>query len=82
MAILASTTKETAQAAMKWINDATGTAAATWSIASGYMPVRKSAVAGAQFTEFARQNPNIKTAVDQLAKVRPQAPTVATRRVM
>lgn len=72
MAILASAPKERAQAAMKWIAYATGTAAATWSMASGYMPVRKSAVSGPQFTEFARTNPNIKTAVDQLAKVRPQ----------
>jgi sn-glycerol 3-phosphate transport system substrate-binding protein len=72
MAILSSTPKEKAQAAMKWIHYATGQAAGPWAIASGYMPVRKSAVNGPEYAAFARENPNVKTAVDQLAKVRPQ----------
>jgi ABC-type glycerol-3-phosphate transport system substrate-binding protein len=43
---VASSPRDRAPAAMKWIDYATGTAAAGWAIASGYMPVRKSAVTG------------------------------------
>jgi sn-glycerol 3-phosphate transport system substrate-binding protein len=38
----------------------------------GYMPVRKSAVNGPLMAEFFEKNPQFKTAVDQLAKTRPQ----------
>ncbi len=40
----------------------------------GYMPMRKSAVNGPLMSEFFKQYPQFKTAVDQLAKTRPQDP--------
>ena len=38
----------------------------------GYMPVRKSAVNGPLMADFFEENPQFKTAVDQLAKTQPQ----------
>ena len=34
--------------------------------ATGYMPIRTSAVASAEMQDFYKQNPNYKTAIDQL----------------
>lgn len=73
MGVLASTTPEKAQAAMKWIAFATGDEwAAEWSIRTGYMPVRKKAVESSKMQAFFAENPTFKTAVDQLPQTRPQ----------
>ena len=44
----------------------------TWSQATGYMPVRKSAVESEVMKKYFEASPNAKTAVDQLAKTQPQ----------
>jgi sn-glycerol 3-phosphate transport system substrate-binding protein len=73
LAIMAASPTEKQQAAMRYIAFVTGTEGATsWSQATGYMPVRKSAVESAGMQEFFTQNPNFKTAVDQLPKTKPQ----------
>ena len=73
MAILATTPAERQQAAMKWVAFATGDEwAAEWSIRTGYMPVRKKAVESDKMQAFFKENPNFKTAVDQLPQTRPQ----------
>ena len=71
LAIMADKSPEQQQAAfqfVKWATEPEQTA--WWSETTGYMPVRKSAVDS--MTEFFAENPNSKTAVDQLAKTRPQ----------
>jgi sn-glycerol 3-phosphate transport system substrate-binding protein len=45
---------------------------AIWSQATGYMPVRKSAIEGASMKEFYSKKPNYQTAGKQLAMVRGQ----------
>lgn len=72
MSILAGAPKEKQQAAMKFIAYATGEATTLWSQSTGYMPVRKSAIAGAAMTDFYAKRPNFKTVVEQLPKTRPQ----------
>jgi sn-glycerol 3-phosphate transport system substrate-binding protein len=72
MSILAATPKEKQQAAMKWIEYATGTATVQWSQGTGYMPVRLSAINGPEMAAWYQQRPNFKTVVDQLPKTRPQ----------
>ncbi|GAB4174332.1 MAG: ABC transporter substrate-binding protein [Roseiflexaceae bacterium] len=73
MGILASSTPEKQQAAMKWIAFATSDDwAAEWSIRTGYMPVRKKSVESEKMQAFFQENPNFKTAVDQLPLTRPQ----------
>ncbi|MFN0070418.1 MAG: extracellular solute-binding protein, partial [Chloroflexota bacterium] len=72
MSILSSTPVERQQAAMKFINYATGPATATWSQSTGYMPVRKSAINGPAMAEWYKQHANFKTVVDQLPRTRPQ----------
>ena len=66
LAIMASKIAEQQEAAfqfVKWATEPEQTA--WWSQNTGYMPVRKSAVDSMQ--EFFAENPNFKTAVDQLA---------------
>ncbi|MGH2550349.1 MAG: ABC transporter substrate-binding protein, partial [Thermomicrobiales bacterium] len=45
-----------------------------WSQNTGYMPVRKSAVSSPEMLAFYEERPTFKTAVDQLAKTKPQDP--------
>ncbi|WP_265446731.1 ABC transporter substrate-binding protein [Flexivirga meconopsidis] len=45
---------------------------ATFTQATGYMPVRKSALQEPSEAAYLKQNPNFKVAVDQLPKTRPQ----------
>lgn len=60
-------------AAMKFIAFATNPeSAATWSQSTGYMPVRISAVQSDTMQSFFGENPNFKTAVEQLPQTRAQ----------
>ncbi len=71
LAILANKSAEQQEAAfqfVKWATEPEQTA--WWSENTGYMPVRKSAVDG--MTDFFAENPNFKTAVDQLPLTQPQ----------
>ncbi len=71
LAILADKSAEQQQAAfqfVKWATEPEQTA--WWSQTTGYMPVRKSAVDS--MTDFFAENPNFKTAVDQLPKTKAQ----------
>jgi len=45
---------------------------AWWSLQTGYMPVRKSAVELPELKDFYDKNPQAKVAVDQLPKTKPQ----------
>ena len=64
---------EKQEAAFKFIAFATSTGVTTfWSQNTGYMPVRKSAVESEEMQAFFAENPNFKTAVDQLPKTQPQ----------
>lgn len=73
LAILSSTPKEKAQAAMKYINFLTGNdGGATWAQKTGYMPVRLSTAKTESYAKFFTERPQAKTAVDQLPKTRPQ----------
>jgi len=73
MGILATTPNDRRQAAMKWIAYATGPkGTTTFSQATGYMPVRKSAQNAPEMQDFFKQHPNFKTAIDQLPKTRAQ----------
>lgn len=60
-------------AAFQWTEFATNeTSTIYWSQNTGYMPVLKSALTSSKMTDFYTKHPNFKTAVDQLAKTRPQ----------
>jgi sn-glycerol 3-phosphate transport system substrate-binding protein len=65
---------ETMQAAsLEFMKFATATdTTTTWSQATGYMPVRTSAIESESEVAFLADNPNAKTAVDQLPLTRPQ----------
>jgi len=56
--------KEAGWAFIKWMTEPAQTI--SLSKATGYMPIRSSAVASAEMQDFYRQNPNYKTAIDQL----------------
>ena len=71
-AILSTTPADKRQAAMKWINYATGKGNPFFAQNTGYMPVRKSLLNGPEFADFFKQKPNFKTAVDQLPKTKGQ----------
>ena len=72
LAILSSIPKERQEAAFKYIQFATSTEqTAIWSQATGYMPVRKSAISG-PMQAFYQQKPNYQTAGKQLELVRAQ----------
>ena len=72
MSIINGTPPEKQQAAMKFINYATGQATTKWSQSTGYMPVRKSSINSPAMADWYKQQPNFKTVVDQLPKTRPQ----------
>jgi sn-glycerol 3-phosphate transport system substrate-binding protein len=73
LAVLASSPPEKQEAAFKYIAFATSPEITTfWSQNTGYMPVRKSAIASQEMQDFFAKNPNYKTAVDQLPKTRQQ----------
>lgn len=73
LGILANLPIEKQQAAMKFIAHASSPeTTTTWSQSTGYMPVRKSAVASEAMQAFFAERPNFKTAVEQLAKTTPQ----------
>lgn len=73
LAILAGLPAEKQAAAMKFVAYATSTeGTTTWSQSTGYMPVRKSAIASDAMQKFFVERPNFKTAVDQLALTQPQ----------
>jgi sn-glycerol 3-phosphate transport system substrate-binding protein len=61
------------QAAMEFLDFSTNTEnTTTWSQATGYMPVRTSAVDSPEEQAFLDENPNARTAVEQLPKTQPQ----------
>jgi sn-glycerol 3-phosphate transport system substrate-binding protein len=73
LAILAGSAPEKQEAAFKFIEYVTSTEGTTWwSQNTGYMPVRKSAVASEEMQAFFAENPNFKVAVEQLAQTKPQ----------
>ncbi|ACL25078.1 ABC transporter substrate-binding protein [Chloroflexus aggregans] len=73
LAIVSRAPAEKQLAAMKYIAFATNpTSAGVWSRSTGYMPVRISTKQTPEMIEFFKQNPNFKTAVDQLPKTRAQ----------
>src|SRR5215207_679653 len=73
LAILADKSPEQQEAAFKFVSWATDPEqTAWWSQTTGYMPVRKSAVESESMQAFFAENPNFKTAVDQLPKTKPQ----------
>ena len=73
LAILADAPAEKQQAAMKFMAFATSPEyTTTWSQATGYMPVRVSAVSGEKMQAFFKEHPNFKVAVDQLPQTKAQ----------
>jgi sn-glycerol 3-phosphate transport system substrate-binding protein len=73
LAIPSATAPEKQAAAMKMIAFATSPDyAGIWSRSTGYMPVRISTKQNADMTSFFQENPNFKTAVDQLPLTRAQ----------
>jgi sn-glycerol 3-phosphate transport system substrate-binding protein len=56
--------KEAGWAFLKWMTDPAQTI--SLSKATGYMPIRSSAINGPEMQDFYRQHPNYKTAIDQL----------------
>ncbi|CAN5769611.1 ABC transporter substrate-binding protein [soil metagenome] len=73
LAILADKSEEQQAAAFEFIEFATSPAITSyWAQNTGYMPVRKSAVEDEGMIAFFEENPNFKTAVDQLALTEPQ----------
>jgi sn-glycerol 3-phosphate transport system substrate-binding protein len=70
LALLSSSPEEVQQAAFKYIEYATSTDVTTyWAQTTGYMPVRTSARDSDSMQAFFVENPNSKTAVDQLELV-------------
>jgi len=73
LAILKNKPKEIQEAAFKYLAFATDPENTMWwSQNTGYMPVRKSATASQEMQNFYKENPNFKTAVEQLPKTRQQ----------
>lgn len=73
LAILAGSPPEKQEAAFKFIEFVTSPEGTSfWSQNTGYMPVRKSAIESEAMQAFFAENPNFKTAVDQLALTKPQ----------
>jgi sn-glycerol 3-phosphate transport system substrate-binding protein len=73
LTILSGSSQEKQAAAFTWINFATSDDQTTyWSQTTGYMPVRKKAIAGDQMAAFYKQRPNFQTAVKQLEKTKGQ----------
>ena len=75
LAILANTPQEKQEAAFKFITFLTSTEITTWwSQTTGYMPVRKSAIESPEMQTYYQENPNFRTAVEQLPTTQPQDP--------
>lgn len=73
LAIPAQTPPEKQAAAMQYVAFATNPEnAGVWSRSTGYMPVRISTKEAPEMVKFFADNPNFKTAVDQLPKTRAQ----------
>ena len=73
LAIPSGTSDEKKLAAMKYIAFATNPEqAGIWSRTTGYMPVRVSTKESVEMQQFFSENPNFKTAVDQLPQTRAQ----------
>jgi sn-glycerol 3-phosphate transport system substrate-binding protein len=73
LSILASVDDAKKEAAFKYIEFVTSPESqAFWSQRSGYMPVRKSAVESEEMQAFYDENPQARTAVEQLPKTQPQ----------
>ncbi|MDF3043471.1 MAG: extracellular solute-binding protein family 1, partial [Thermomicrobiales bacterium] len=73
LAIMAGSPPEKQEAAFKFVEYVTSTEGTTfWSQNTGYMPVRKSAVESEEMQAFFEENPNFRTAVEQLPLTRPQ----------
>jgi len=71
MAVMAASEKQ--DAAFKFVAfTSTPENTAWWSLQTGYMPVRKSAVELPELKDFYDKNPQAKVAVDQLPKTKPQ----------
>lgn len=73
LSIIASADDVRKEAAFKYVEFATSPESqAFWSQRSGYMPVRKSAVESEEMQAFYDENPNARTAVEQLPLTEPQ----------
>jgi sn-glycerol 3-phosphate transport system substrate-binding protein len=73
MGLLSTSSQDKQAAAFTWAAFATSDDQTTyWSQTTGYMPVKKKAIAGDQMAAFYQKRPNFKTAVDQLAKTQGQ----------
>lgn len=73
LAVLATAPPEKQEAAFKFIEFVTSPEGTTfWSQNTGYMPVRKSAVESEEMQAFFEENPNFRTAVEQLPLTQPQ----------
>ena len=75
MSVLAGASDEQVQAAMDYITFCTNTENATyWAMNTGYMPVRNSARESEEFQAFLEENPNNRTAIEQLPMTQMQDP--------
>ncbi len=73
LSVMAGLEESRQQAAMAFIGFSTNTEQTTlWSQATGYMPVRTSAIESEEEQAFLEANPNAMTAVNQLPLTRPQ----------
>ncbi len=73
LSILAKSPDEVKQAALTFIDFCTNTQnTAQWSQATGYMPVRTSAIDSATMQDYYKNNPNFEVAAKQLPKTSPQ----------
>jgi sn-glycerol 3-phosphate transport system substrate-binding protein len=73
LAVMAGSPPEKQEAAFQYIAFATSPETTTfWSQNTGYMPVRKSAVESEEMQAFFEENPNFRTAVEQLPMTQPQ----------
>jgi sn-glycerol 3-phosphate transport system substrate-binding protein len=75
LSVLADSTEEEIEAAMDYITFATNTEnAAWWAMTTGYMPARNSARESEEYQAFLEENPNNRTAIEQLPKTQMQDP--------
>lgn len=73
LSVLNSAGEAEIEAAAEFLKFCTNTEnAAAWAEATGYMPVRTSAVESEAYQAFLEKNPNSKVAIDQLPKTQPQ----------
>jgi sn-glycerol 3-phosphate transport system substrate-binding protein len=73
LALLANSSPEKQDAAFKYVAFATSPEITTyWAQTTGYMPVRKSAVDSPEMQAYFDENPNFRTAVEQLPLTQPQ----------